>query len=241
MPFRRISFALLIAVFSVSAVSAVFAQNTDRSRPFHTYPATDMERAQLDEDLQLLMSWLEGEWSSEEQVAFQEAAGIDESLRHPLHHDRYVRINVPDLGPNVLYTEKQIEGEVYVQQFWVLTPLYDSRVIENSIYLPKVLGSLPKDSWKDPEALSAVNAEDLRGMAPECSTYWQRRDNHFDVEIQGVCSIMEIDGERAFHGARSAITPTTLSMYLFELNSKGELVGGNMAGLPRELKKVSGP
>ena len=187
------------------------------------------------------MSWLEGEWSSAEQVAFQEAAGIDDSLRHPWHHDRYVRIHAPELGPNVLYTEKQIDGEVYVQQFWVLTPLYDSRVIENSIYLPKERGSLPKESWKDPAKLANVKLEDVRGMAPGCSTYWQRRDNHFDVEIQGVCQVYEVDGELAFHGARSAITPTTLSMYLFELNSKGELVGGNMAGIPRELKKISGP
>ncbi len=237
---RSLSIALLIASLSSVVSSATLAQNTDRSRPFTPHPATAMERAQLDEDFAVMMSWLEGEWSSEAQVAFQEAAGIDESLRYPWHHDHYVRINAPALGENVFYTEKQIDGKVFVQQYWVLTPLYESRVIENSIYLPKVRGSLPADSWKDPEKLSNVKLEDVRSMAPGCSTYWQRRDNHFDVEIQGECRIREIDGERAYHGARSAMTPTTMLMYLFELNSKGEQVGGNMAGLQRELKKVGG-
>ena len=58
-------------------------------------------------------------------------------------------------------------------------------------------------------------------MAPGCSTYWQRRDNHFDVEIQGACQVAEVNGKMANHGARSAITPDTLWMYLFELDENG--------------------
>lgn len=238
---RGFASAVTGVVIGALTWTSAFAQNTDRSRPFTPYPATAMERAQLDEDVQLLMTWLEGQWSSEAQVTFQDAAGIPEDLRHGLHEDAYVRVEAPALGPHVLYSEKRNNGKVFTKQYWVLTPLYDSRVIENSIYLPKPDNRPPDGAWTSPAQLKNPEIEDLRAMAPGCSTYWQRRDNHFDVEIQGECQVVEINGKMAYHGARSALTPTKLLMYLFELNSEGKQVGGNMAGIPRVLTKIETP
>ncbi|MDG2320888.1 MAG: CpcT/CpeT family chromophore lyase [Rhodospirillaceae bacterium] len=242
---RKLTSTLLIAAFTFAlgtvAAPTASAQNTDRSRPFTPHPATEMERARLDEDRELLVSWLAGEWSSEEQIAFQEEAGIDEALRHPWHHDYYVRVDVPALGEYVLYTEKNIDGKVLVRQYWVLDPLYDSRVVENRIFIPSKETMPEQGAWQSPETLSRVDVETLRSMPPGCSTYWEKRVNHFDVEIQDECRVRVIDGFKAYHGARSAITEDTLLMYLFELNAKGEQVGGNPAGIPRILKKVAAP
>jgi hypothetical protein len=71
-------------------------------------PAAAHTKADLDAQLKLLMQWWPGRYDNNEQIVRQSGGGLSAQTAKPFYrlHTVFKRVNMPELGDNVLYVEE---------------------------------------------------------------------------------------------------------------------------------------
>ncbi len=198
-------------------------------------------RAVLEKDFRRFLGWFEGAFDSGEQVAFAAELGIPADAVPERIHSIFRRVDLPAFGEHVFYVEQYLDGDpskVYRQRLYAFALDEPAQAIRLTIHVPP-----------DPKAIAGAHREPARlaGLTPAaapsppgCEVYWRRRGDAFIGSMRpGACRIV------SQRSGRTIVVSDDLYLDEDELwildravDTDGNYVYGNRAGIPNRLRKV---
>lgn len=138
-------------------------------------PATaqTFTKRELEAHLALVMDWWPGEYDNHEQIVRQSGGGIATPVYEPMFrvHSHYLRLDLPELGENVLYVEEYKNGD---PNDIIRIRVYSLNVDEAEQGIrAKLHAFTDRDIDRtgtrlDPERLAAIKASDLTAFSDGC-------------------------------------------------------------------------
>jgi len=194
-----------------------------------------------EKDFRIFLSWFEGEFDSGEQVAFADELGIPEDAVPERIHSIFRGADLPAFGEHVFYVEQYLDGDpakIYRQRLYSFSLDPDEQAIKLVIHIPGDAKALA-GAHRDPSKLAGLAPAATRTM-PGCDVFWRRRGDAFLGYMKpGACT---------FESSRSGKTIVVSDdlyldddeIWIFDraVDTEGQYVYGNKAGIPNKLKKV---
>ena len=198
-------------------------------------------RAVQEKDFRTFLSWFEGEFDSNEQVAFAEELGIPKDAVPERIHSIFRRVDLPAFGEHVFYVEQYLDGDparIYRQRLYVFSLDERAQAIKLAIHIPadtKVLVG----AHRDPSKLAGLTPDATRSPAG-CEVYWRRRGDAFLGEMKpGACTLKsERSGKTIVVSDDLYLDDDEIWIHDRAVDSEGNYVYGNKAGIPHKLRKV---
>ncbi len=198
-------------------------------------------RAVLEKDLKIFLGWFEGEFDNNEQVAFADELGIPPDAVPERIHSIFKRVALPAFGEHVFYVEQYLDGDpakIYRQRLYSFDLDEAGHAIRLRIHIPQDATRLT-GAHRDPSKLDGLTPAATRSPAG-CEVHWRRQADGFVGSMKpGACR---------FESQRSGKTVVVSDdLYLDEdelwihdraVDTEGNHVYGNKAGIPHKLKKV---
>jgi hypothetical protein len=194
-----------------------------------------------EKDFRIFLSWFEGEFDSGEQVAFADELGIPKDAVPERIHSIFRKVDLPAFGEHVFYVEQYLDGDpskIYRQRLYSFSLDPAEQAIKLVIHIPGDAKALV-GAHRDPSKLGGLAPEATRTM-PGCDVFWRRRGDAFLGYMKpGACT---------FPSSRSGKTIVVSDdlyldddeIWIFDraVDTEGQYVYGNKAGIPNKLKKV---
>jgi len=200
-----------------------------------------LPQAVQEKDFRLFLSWFEGEFDSNEQVAFADELGIPKDAVPERIHSIFHKVDLPTFGEHVFYVEQYLDGDpdnIYRQRLYSFSLDPEEQAIRLVIHIPPDPAALA-GAHRDPAKLAGLTPATTRTM-PGCDVFWRRRGDAFLGDMKpGACT---------FQSSRSGKTIVVSDdlyldddeIWIFDraVDTEGNHVYGNQAGIPNKLKKV---
>jgi len=227
------STALTITLLALAGANAWASTPTPSEPP--------LPLAVQEKDFRIFLSWFEGEFDSGEQVAFADELGIPKDAIPERIHSIFKRADLPAFGEHVFYVEQYLDGDpakIYRQRLYSFSLDPEEQAIKLVIHIPADPATLV-GAHRDPSKLAGLVPDATRTM-PGCDVFWQRRGDAFLGYMKpGACT---------FQSSRSGKTIVVSDdlyldddeIWIFDraVDTEGNHVYGNTAGIPNKLKKV---
>ncbi len=194
-----------------------------------------------EKDFRTFLSWFEGEFDSGEQVAFADELGIPKDAVPERIHSIFKRVDLPAFGEHVFYVEQYLDGDpskIYRQRLYSFSLDPTEQAIKLVINIPDDAKALV-GAHRDPSKLAGLTPETARTL-PGCDVFWQRRGDSFLGYMKpGACTF------KSSRSGKTIVVSDDLyldddEIWIFDraVDTEGNHVYGNKAGIPNKLKKV---
>ena len=132
-------------------------------------PAAAHSKYDLEQQLKLLMQWWPGDYDNNEQIVRQSGGGLSKTVSAPFHrlHTAFKRVEMPELGPNVLSVDEWQNNDA---NDVVRTRLYSLSVDEKEGAI-RVRLFTPPGGRADLARLASLKAADLRALPAGCDIF----------------------------------------------------------------------
>lgn len=194
----------------------------------------------LKDDMQLMLSWFEGEFDNFQQV-YKEKEDKAEHV-HEHIHSIFKKVNLPSFGDQVFYVLQYMDGDsakIYRQRIYVFT----EDKTENAVKL-NIL-SFPVDS---PYYYAHLKPEKLNALTPQqmtqtdgCEVYWKRMDDKFIGYMKDkACNfISKRSGKRVFITDSLQLTKDEIWIRDEAYDENGGYVFGHKGKIHHKLKRCN--
>lgn len=198
-------------------------------------------RAVLEKDLKVFLGWLEGAFDNNEQIAFAGELGIPPDDVPERIHSIFKRVTLPAFGEHVFYVEQYLDGDpgqVYRQRLYSLDLDEAEHAIRLRIHVPEDPARLA-GAHRDPAKLDGLTPAEAHSPAG-CDVYWRRRADAFLGDMKpGTCTfVSKRTGMRVVVSDDLYLDDDELWIHDRAVDTQGNHVYGNRAGIPHKLKKV---
>lgn len=192
----------------------------------------------LKEDMQLMLSWFEGEFDNFQQV-YKEKEDKAENI-HEHIHSIFKKVSLPTFGEHVFYVLQYMDGDsakIYRQRIYVFTEDKTEKAIKLNIL------SFPADS---PYYYAHVKPEKLNGLTPQqmtqtdgCEVYWKRTDDKFIGYMkEKACNfISKRSGKKVFITDSLQLTKNEIWIRDEAYDENGGYVFGHKGKIHHKLKR----
>lgn len=199
-------------------------------------------RAVQEKDFRTFLSWFEGEFDSNEQVAFADELGIPSDAVPERIHSVFKRVELPAFGEHVFYVEQYLDGDpakIYRQRLYSFSLDDAEQAIKLVIHIPPDVKALA-GAHRDPGKLQGLTPASTRSP-PGCEVYWRRRGDAFLGEMKpGACRFeSERSGKTIVVSDDLYLDDDEIWIHDRAVDAEGNHVYGNKAGIPNKLRKVS--
>ena len=223
---------ILVVLLLVSAGATASTANFSETPP---------PRAVQEKDFRTFLSWFEGAFDSGEQVAFADELGIPKDAVPERIHSIFKRVDLPAFGEHVFYVEQYLDGDpskIYRQRLYSFSLDPDEQAIKLVIHIPSDTKALV-GAHNDPSKLAGVTPEATRTM-PGCDVFWQRRGDAFLGYMKpGACTFQsQRSGKTIVVSDDLYLDDDEIWIFDRAVDTEGNHVYGNKAGIPNKLKKV---
>lgn len=138
--------------------------------------AQTFSRGELESQLRLMMEWWPGEYDNHEQIVRQSGGGLGDPVYEPIFriHSHYIRLDLPELGSNVLYVEEFLNndpGNISRIRVYALSVDEAEQAIKVQLYAFKDGHDHMIGARLDPERLAAIKTSDLRAFSEPCTVF----------------------------------------------------------------------
>ena len=138
--------------------------------------AQTFSRGELESQLRLMMEWWPGEYDNHEQIVRQSGGGLGDPVYAPIFriHSHYIRLDLPELGSNVLYVEEFLNndpGNISRIRVYALSVDEAEQAIKVQLYAFKDGHDHMIGARFDPERLAAIKTSDLRAFSEPCTVF----------------------------------------------------------------------
>ena len=194
-----------------------------------------------EKDFRTFLSWFEGAFDSGEQVAFAEELGIPKDAVPERIHSIFKRVDLPGFGEHVFYVEQYLDGDpskIYRQRLYSFSLDPAEQAIKLVIHIPNDTKALV-GAHRDPSKLAVLVPETTRTM-PGCDVFWQRRGDAFLGYMKpGACTFQsQRSGKTIVVSDDLYLDDDEIWIFDRAVDTEGNHVYGNKAGIPNKLKKV---
>ncbi|MYA30925.1 MAG: hypothetical protein F4Y31_06790 [Gammaproteobacteria bacterium] len=133
-------------------------------------------KTELDIHLALIMEWWPGEYDNHEQIVRQSGGGLSVPVYDPVFrlHSHYVRLDLPELGENVLYVEEYRNNDpsnISRIRVYALSVDEEEQAVRVKLHAFRDGHDRMIGARLDPERLAAVDAHELRPFSDACDVY----------------------------------------------------------------------
>jgi hypothetical protein len=199
-------------------------------------------RAVQEKDFRTFLAWFEGEFDSNEQVAFADELGIPKEAVPERIHSIFKRVDLPAFGEHVFYVEQYLDGDpakIYRQRLYSFSLDDAEQAIRLVIHIPADAKALV-GAHRDPSKLAGLTPAAMRSP-PGCEVYWRRRGDAFIGSMKpGACRIVsQRSGKTIVVSDDLYLDEDEIWIHDRAVDEQGGYVYGNKAGIPNKLRKVS--
>jgi len=199
-------------------------------------PAGDLE-----EDLQVMVSWFAGEFDNPLQVVEEEEEDPPPEQAHEWIHSIFHRVELPQFGEHVFYVEQYLDGDpskIYRNRLYSFAPNDEEGAIELTILSfddsESVVGA-----HLDASKLAGLTRDDVRTI-PGCEVFWKREGDQRFIGYMpdGACRVASRrTGKTIIIDDDLVLTPNEIWIGDRAEDEDGNWVFGNRAGIPHKLKR----
>jgi hypothetical protein len=198
-------------------------------------------RAVQEKDFRTFLAWFEGEFDSNEQVAFADELGIPKEAVPERIHSIFRRVDLPAFGEHVFYVEQYLDGDpakIYRQRLYTFSLDDAEQAIKLVIHIPAEVKAL-EGAHRDPSKLAGLTPAGAR-TPPGCEVYWRRRGDAFIGAMKpGACRIAsQRSGKTIVVSDDLYLDDDEIWIHDRAVDEQGGHVYGNEAGIPNKLRKV---
>jgi hypothetical protein len=194
----------------------------------------------LEDDLELMMTWFEGEFDNHLQYLEETEAEEPPEQPHEWIHSIFHPVELPEFGENVFYVEQYIDGDpanIYRNRIYSFSINEEVEAIQLTIYSFKdheaVIGA-----HLDASKLDGLTMEDVRTL-PGCEVYWKKHgDNFIGWMPDGACRVQSRrTGKTIIIDDDLVLTKNEIWIGDRAEDEDGNYVFGNKLGIPHKLKR----
>jgi hypothetical protein len=198
-------------------------------------------RAVQEKDFRTFLAWFEGEFDSNEQVAFADELGIPKDAVPERIHSIFRRVDLPAFGEHVFYVEQYLDGDpakIYRQRLYTFSLDDAEQAIKLVIHIPAEVKAL-EGAHRDPSKLAGLTPAGA-STPPGCEVYWRRRGDAFIGAMKpGACRIAsQRSGKTIVVSDDLYLDDDEIWIHDRAVDEQGGHVYGNRAGIPNKLRKV---
>lgn len=139
------------------------------------------QSAQIEQDLDTLLSWFPGVYDNFEQVESERRGETSDALRHRHLNHTFHPVEIAGIPGRTLYAQQYQHhdaADLYRQRIYAFEPELEEGAIRLTIYTPNVPEDLV-DLHQDPDRQAALSVDDFI-LKPGCEVYWKRTNDQFD-------------------------------------------------------------
>jgi hypothetical protein len=198
------------------------------------------ERApDLAADLELMMTWFEGEFDNNLQVLEEKEDPPEQP--HEWIHSIFKRVDLPAFGDNVYYVEQYGDGDpskIYRSRLYSFGLDEEEGAIELVIYRFADQGTAA-GAQEDPSKLEGMTPQNLTTI-PGCEVYWRREEDRFVGSVkEGACRVASRrSGKTLVISDDLVLTPDEIWISDRAEDEDGNWVFGNKAGIHHKLARA---
>jgi hypothetical protein len=190
-------------------------------------------------DLELMMTWFEGEFDNNLQVLEEKEDPPEQP--HEWIHSIFTRVDLPAFGDNVYYVEQYGDGDpskIYRNRIYSFSVDEEEAAIELVIYRFAEEGA-GVGAHKDPAKLEGMTPETLATI-PGCEVYWRREGDRFVGYMkEGACRVTSRrSGKTLVISDDLVLTPDEIWISDRAEDEDGNWVFGNKAGIHHKLARA---
>ena len=146
--------------------------------------AQTFSRAELENHLALMMEWWPGEYDNHEQIVRQSGGGFAVPVHEPVFriHSHYVRLDLPELGENVLYVEEYLNDDpssISRIRVYSLSVDEEEQAVKVKLHAFRDGHDHMIGARLDPDRLAAIEPDDLRPFSDPCDVYMRFEGGQF--------------------------------------------------------------
>lgn len=195
--------------------------------------------ADMADAMSRIMAVFPGTYDTATQVESEAARGIAAAQRHERRHVTYARIEVPQIGKNVLFRQERKggpDGVILTRGLAVFEEDPDAggvRMWLRNLVKPELYTDLhlKRELW------SAVSFDPAYGG--KCPFHWRLDGDEIVGTLQGGgCSIVSNAGKPMSFGARWVLTDSSLSIFDNTYDGDGRLLSGRADKVPTVYSRV---
>jgi hypothetical protein len=202
--------------------------------------ASGLAAGQLEEDMELMLTWFEGEFDNHLQV-LEERENPPEQP-HEWIHSIFTRVELPAFGEHVFYVEQYTDGDpakIYRNRIYSFAADPEREAIRLTIF-----------SFADPAAAAGAHLEPakLAGLTPDrlrtapgCEVFWKRdgEARFIGYMEDGACRVDSPRlGKTIIIDDDLVLTPEEIWIGDRATDEDGTWVFGNRAGIQHKLKRA---
>ena len=138
--------------------------------------AQTFSRAELESHLALIMEWWPGEYDNHEQIVRQSGGGLSVPVYEPVFriHSHYIRLDLPELGENVLYVEEYRNNDpsnISRIRVYALSADEEEQAVRVKLHAFRDGHDHMIGARNDADRLAAIEADELRPFSDPCDVF----------------------------------------------------------------------
>lgn len=193
----------------------------------------------LDDDLELLARWFEGDFDNNQQVVDERDAKA--ARPHERIHSVFARVDLPAFGRHVFYVQQYQDGDptkLYRQRLYRLSTTPGAQAIQLDILsFPDEAAVV--DAHEHPAKLAGLTPARMRSL-PGCEVYWRRDGDAFIGSMTpGACRITSrTTGQPIVISDDLRLTADEIWISDRAHDASGAIVWGREDGVPHKLERA---
>ncbi len=153
--------------------------------PVLSAQAQTFTKGELEGHLSLIMQWWPGEYDNHEQIVRQSGGGISIHVYEPVFriHSHYVKLDMPELGENVLYVEEYLNNDpanISRIRVYNLSINEAEQAVKVQLYAFKDGHDHMVGARLDAERLAGIKLDELRAFSDPCTVYMRYEGGQFN-------------------------------------------------------------
>ncbi|MEM9819487.1 MAG: chromophore lyase CpcT/CpeT [Bacteroidota bacterium] len=224
--------------FSLTWLGALSAQ-----RKALAAPSNSKADRMLNNDLELMTTWFEGEFNNFQQVWQEEQDSVEAALRHEHIHSIFTSVVMPKIGTHVFYVKQYIDDDpekIYRQRIYRFKTNSKERAIQLDIFsfMDEKAEKKYKNANIDPQILTSLTEEQLKNTEG-CEVFWKKAGDHFVGYMkEKACQfVSDRSGKRIFITDSLRLSQDEIWIRDEAHDEVGDYVFGNKAGIHHKLKR----
>ncbi len=146
--------------------------------------AQTFSQGELENHLALMMEWWPGEYDNHEQIVRQSGGGFSVHVYEPVAriHSQYIRLDLPELGENVLYVEEYRNNDpsnISRIRVYALSVDEEEQAVRVKLHAFREGHDHMIGARLDPDRLAAIEADELRPFSDSCDVFLRFEGGQF--------------------------------------------------------------
>ncbi len=197
----------------------------------------------LNEDLNLMMQWFEGEFDNFQQTWMEEEDSIALELRHEHIHSIFAKVDMPQIGKHTFFVKQYQDGDtsnIYRQRVYNFHINESEQAIQLDIYSFKTPEEEAKyrNADQQKELLNEMSISDFRNIEG-CAVYWKKEGDHFIGYMkEKACHFTsKRSGKEIYITDSLRLSQDEIWIRDEAYDADGNYIFGNKAGIHHKLKR----